>query len=478
MKILVVDDEPLIGQYIVQCVRNADPLAEVVGVTSGAKALRRLDEELFDILFADITMPKMDGLELLQRVREGYPSVNVIMLTCHEDFEYVRAAMQHQAADYLLKNEISEERLRGLLERLQTSRKEKLAQAEQRHISRGGYLRRVLDNDPAVMPIRAGSLRANHIYLEDRAFAALFFSSGEENMRVVQEYLAESFENPLFYAYNDKEMLLLMNLRRDSPDSAVVMECFAQYAARMTGAAGHSRVYQYLEHLQTAMLEAVANREYRFYGAPPEGAEPQAGAVQAKQRAMRAVTLLADGRVNEACAEIGRLAEDAERQQPPATQLMETAAQLLANIGGKAGEAGQHAEQCASFAELRQMLGQCAAQLQSQGKLYSAPIRKALDYIALHFSEELSLNTVADFVYLNRDHLSRQFKKEVGVNFSEYLMDLRLKEAKKLLETTNLRISDVALRVGITNLSYFSTVFHKAFGSTPNEFRKRSQGRA
>ncbi len=45
MKILVVDDEPLIGQYIVQCVRNADPLAEVVGVTSGAKALRRLDEE-------------------------------------------------------------------------------------------------------------------------------------------------------------------------------------------------------------------------------------------------------------------------------------------------------------------------------------------------------------------------------------------------------------------------------------------------
>ena len=136
MKILVVDDEPLIGQYIVQCVRNADPSAEVAGVTSGAKALRRLEEELFDVLFADITMPKMDGLELLERVREGYPSVNVIMLTCHEDFGYVRAAMQHQAADYLLKNEISEERLRGLLERLQTSRKEKLAQAEQHHISK------------------------------------------------------------------------------------------------------------------------------------------------------------------------------------------------------------------------------------------------------------------------------------------------------------------------------------------------------
>ena len=104
------------------------------------------------------------------------------------------------------------------------------------------------------------------------------------------------------------------------------------------------------------------------------------------------------------------------------------------------------------------------AALRKQGKMYSAPIQKAIDYIGFHFTEDISLNTVADFVYLNRDYLSRQFKKEVGINFSEYLMRLRMNRANQLLETTNMRISDIALSVGITNMSYFSTVFHKSFG--------------
>ena len=78
-------------------------------------------------------------------------------------------------------------------------------------------------------------------------------------------------------------------------------------------------------------------------------------------------------------------------------------------------------------------------------------------------------------VFLNRDYLSRQFKKEVGVNFSEYLMSVRMKQARCLLENSSLRISEVALRVGITNMSYFSTVFHKVFGCKPNDVHKNKQ---
>ena len=60
MKIMVVDDEPLINQYIVQCIRSADPENEIIGaVTSGAKALAMLEENPADLVFADITMPKM-----------------------------------------------------------------------------------------------------------------------------------------------------------------------------------------------------------------------------------------------------------------------------------------------------------------------------------------------------------------------------------------------------------------------------------
>ena len=100
MKIMVVDDEPLINQYIVQCIRNADPENEIIGaVTSGAAALRKMEETPPDLVFADITMPKMDGIELLREIKKRDPSISVIMLTCHDDFEYARAAMQNRASN-------------------------------------------------------------------------------------------------------------------------------------------------------------------------------------------------------------------------------------------------------------------------------------------------------------------------------------------------------------------------------------------
>lgn len=104
MKIIVVDDEPLVKQYIVQCVRDAGGENEITAaVTSGAKVLQEMKANPADVVFADITMPKMDGIELLQELQRQYPSTAVIMLTCHDDFEYARAAMQNGAKDYILK---------------------------------------------------------------------------------------------------------------------------------------------------------------------------------------------------------------------------------------------------------------------------------------------------------------------------------------------------------------------------------------
>lgn len=65
MKIIVVDDEPLVKQYIVQCVRDAGGENEITAaVTSGAKVLQEMKANPADVVFADITMPKMDRIEL------------------------------------------------------------------------------------------------------------------------------------------------------------------------------------------------------------------------------------------------------------------------------------------------------------------------------------------------------------------------------------------------------------------------------
>lgn len=483
MKIMVVDDEPLINQYIVQCIRNADPENEIIGaVTSGAAALRKMEETPPDLVFADITMPKMDGIELLREIKKRDPSISVIMLTCHDDFEYARAAMQNRASNYILKNEVSVEQIRAVLQEVERSRKERSAKGVAQQISRNSYLRRLAEQDISVQPIREGDLRANHIYLADRAFVVVLFQNRAQSAGQMQQNLNDRFDNPLFYAYSDKELYLLVNLRseeaaHDWTDGAAAF--FHGLEPALQDFIGCSRTHYHLEKLQLAFAEAAADRDARFYQVPVQEIRGGDGIAQAESCIMRATIELQERDIARGCAEIERLMENARQLHVRASFLKEAIAQMFGGIQDKLGvrleEAAAGVQDSRTFDELDRWVRQAVGLLRAQGKVYSVPIQKALDYIGFHFSEDISLNTVADFVYLNRDYLSRQFKKEVGTNFSEYLMNLRMQQAKRLLETTNMRVSDIALRVGITNMSYFSTVFHKSFGCKPNDIRKKKK---
>ena len=102
---------------------------------------------------------------------------------------------------------------------------------------------------------------------------------------------------------------------------------------------------------------------------------------------------------------------------------------------------------------------------------YSAPIRNAVRYMEEQFAGSLALPDVAAHVGLSPEYLSRLFKEETGVKFVVYLNNLKLKHALHLLETTNLKVYEVAEQVGYSNLSYFSTVFKKNFGQNPFDYK-------
>lgn len=482
MKIMVVDDEPLINQYIVQCIRNADSENEIIGaVTSGGKALDMLEKTPVDLVFADITMPKMDGIELLREIKKRDPSVSVIMLTCHDEFEYARAAMQYQASNYILKNEVSVERIRSILEEMKQERKEYSAKGVAQQISRNNYLRRLIEQDGSVQPIRESELRANHIYLNDQAFLIVVFCNSGHNIDQMQKSLTDGFENPLFYAYSGQEMYLLVNVRRGSSlaQDNRAAAVFRGIQAEMDDAVGCSRVHYHLEKLQKAFAEAVADRDERFYQLPAETVvESEEKSIrQMEAYIMHATLQIEEREIGKGCAEITKLMSYAQQQHVRVSFLKEAMLQLFAGIRVKLDVNLQEQEHAIQISRTYEEMLNCVRQgldlLRGHGKVYSEPIQRAIDYIDFHYTEDISLNMVADFVYLNRDYLSRQFKKEVGVNFSEFLMKMRLRRAKRLLETTNMRISDVALSVGITNMSYFSTVFHKSFGCKPNDIRKK-----
>lgn len=101
------------------------------------------------------------------------------------------------------------------------------------------------------------------------------------------------------------------------------------------------------------------------------------------------------------------------------------------------------------------------------------PILQIGAFIERHYAEELSLQGMSERFYLSREYISRRFKQQYGVNLSEYLLSIRMLEAKRLLETSRQRIYEVAQAVGFSDDKYFRKVFKKQVGITPNKYREQ-----
>src|SRR5437762_11063336 len=88
-------------------------------------------------------------------------------------------------------------------------------------------------------------------------------------------------------------------------------------------------------------------------------------------------------------------------------------------------------------------------------------IWKALKFIHQYSDDELSLTKVAKFAHISANHLSEKFKEVAGINFVDYVARIRVGKARHLLQTSNLRISEIAFAVGFQSLSQFNRVFKK-----------------
>lgn len=99
-------------------------------------------------------------------------------------------------------------------------------------------------------------------------------------------------------------------------------------------------------------------------------------------------------------------------------------------------------------------------------------IQKILVYIGKNFATDITVQEIAEEFRLNECYLSALFKKEVGINLSNYLQRYRANRAMELLKNSDLRINEIAYRVGYQNPSYFSEQFKKIYNITPSEIRK------
>ena len=110
---------------------------------------------------------------------------------------------------------------------------------------------------------------------------------------------------------------------------------------------------------------------------------------------------------------------------------------------------------------------------QLSGRASSRCTVQAVDYIARHLGENLSLESVAEAVGKSKNYFSFLFKREMGVSFVDYLSAERVERAKKLLTTTDLMTYEIAGQVGFSDYKYFSAVFKRHVGCSPAQYRKQ-----
>ena len=103
-------------------------------------------------------------------------------------------------------------------------------------------------------------------------------------------------------------------------------------------------------------------------------------------------------------------------------------------------------------------------------------VKHISDYVRANYWKPLQLGELAREVHLNPAYLSASFKRITGQNFSDFLIQLRMENAAKLLNGTSIQIGEVARSVGYEDMRHFSRLFKKHIGVTPSAYREEAQG--
>jgi two-component system response regulator YesN len=529
VKVLLVDDEPLECEAIRFILERERPEVQVVGQAGSGRLALKLARELRpDIVFMDIQMPGIGGLEATQALREAVPGVKVVMLTAYDEFDFAQRALKLGASDYLLKPARPQEILR-VVDNMCRELAEAAAREEEEK-----RLRQELE---AMMPFIATGLvldlvsgrstnleqlkeRASFLGLGPGPYQVLlvdidhFAASTQARREVERQVLKKEVYQALLCTLQENAQGLVTPL---GSDTFLVLACVPggkdaalELAEKLREAVASSTPCTVTVGVGTTCADlaevplsyAAAQRAVRygsFFGADQvvASSELERGDAEStfypyelEARLAQSVRL---GEAETARAVFRELwqrlsAATAGEAELARARALELATVLTrAALEGGAGSSVLSVLQRASLEELtaaptaaaveewvRAVLDECLKAVEaSQAALRSEVIGQAKRYINQHFREPVSLEDVAREVHLSPFYLSRLFKEKEGVNFVDYLTRLRLEEAKQLLAQTNDTVAAIAEQVGYAEANYFSRIFRRHFGMSPSEYRER-----
>lgn len=513
-QIVILDDESLITQGLSQTIDWAAIGCRVACTgNDGEKGLRLIEQYRPDILITDIIMPGKTGLELSQYVQQHLPQTRVILLTAYEDFEFARTAIRYGVSHYIVKPMDKAQIIQAVSSVVDELRQADLQQQAHKQIQTIAQQARPIISqsilfDSALFGLRgdrsdqmpedffdpdyqSGSIALiRHPFLEGEMDSLISFS-----IRTHLDSLVQSQGVKCIHKQLDGVTLVIFAL-----DHRMGPQAFQHHIRMLLQAllddiavskalichASQSGIYHTPQQMHGMYMHALDQLERCYFHYQPGVVEvaktPGAFHAPSLDELMELVSL---GNTDKARAWWNKTVQAlAGMQQAP--QTVEWLRQTMAALRGLTQkypdlvlpkEPHQQLTVQGNFydqqAMLWRMAEQCCQYFQSRQSL-SGRIQAMTER---GFSQsDFSLRDISRELDLNQSYLSRMFKKQTGIAFSQYLTQLRIDRAKHLLRFTQLKNYEIAQQIGFSDEHYFSKVFKQRCDMTPSQYRAMHSG--
>lgn len=500
-KILIVDDEYIARNKLRFLTDYAQYGFVIVGeCTNGKEAIDFINTYAVDVVFTDVYMPETDGIQLAEYICQNYPQIAVVIFSNYSELDYVKRAFSANIVDYLLKQDLSEPAMVKLLQRIRTqhlrtpSNEAFLSSINRVSSYRSSIISAVLGEENtalphhsivAVMRIQDQKLRMQFFSEEERVFLYQNISNTIANIVKEQKgYVVFAYQDelvcclPFAHGCSEAEIMHTLGTYFRSISYAIykIFNLSVLWGISAPSSATHSahacfqEARQMLQSTPISAKNTMRSDEITFNSLSAEQ----------ELNLLTALSTQNIEKVNACLEDIFKTIDIQKSMDILINELVSVATKFCSDfnlsiseiepLNNKTVYSAQEFLNWSknSFKKIINSLK--SAQPAEQGNRY---VNMAIEYIHENFSKDISRNSIANHLNINKDYLTRLFKEETGDTILNYINSIRVEYAKKLLEQGDVNISILTANIGFHSRSYFSTVFKKYTGLSPEQYRSK-----
>lgn len=515
ISLLIVDDEKIIRRGLQSVIERQFPnLFNYRFAENGQEALELLRQEPTDIMFTDIRMPIMDGIELLEQLQDLPVKPEVILLSGYNEFVYAQKAIRFAVKEYLVKPVMRDE-LFAVLERLMRDirmREERADKAgEDASLVAAELVTQHLtqkDVGDAINAITQNKLKqAGFSWLDAGYTLGLLTRRGGGSQPGSTD--AASCRNQIVELLQGHTDWMLT---RDGEGGTIMIArdpvMFYQLAERWRSSVYESQLriaisesVQGIEQIRRAYSQAKQTLKYSIvlpeldvldYTGISERNERHVVPVELIGRLLNLIGMgrgdeikqlldqILDVRIISSC-EIGYLERISQLLNEELFDklfriygykvlgLLRTYAYV-----GHIGNFDRFEDYCIAVEQLLDSLDRFIQDRREQAPPTDQnTMQKVLAYLQTHYADDLNMAVVSNHFSLNYSYFSQAFQEYSGESFSNYVRRLRLDKAKELLVHSDLKVYEISDQVGFENVKHFTRIFKDTEGITALEFRSQ-----